>query len=129
MNYSPLEFGIIAFIVVMLAIVIWRGGMANPEGTGTLGRKLGTIKTELAQVQSEVKTIAGRVTEIDRRAATTGDIDDLKSQISEQAQCLKQLDESLNALGISGAAREATLDAVRQQVQMIYQVIVPKGMK
>ena len=73
-------------------------------------------------------TIDSRVTEIDRRAATIDDVRGLEKKLDAQDRCLAALDNSLTAIRESAASRDATLDGVRRQVDMMFQVIVPKGM-
>lgn len=78
---SWLEVAIMAFIVLSIAYVVWRGGAANPESTGELGQKINglsnkfsTLNTRLGHVESEMK-------ELQASAATTKDIARIEERI------------------------------------------------
>lgn len=116
------ELAIIAFISIGIAVAIFRGGAANPESTGSLGRQLRALQTEvgkltsgLAAVKKDVSGMESRVAEIDRRAATVDDIRRLENRVDEIAE--------------AASARAATLEHVRGQVDRLYDFIVKRGME
>ena len=54
MNENWFEAAIIVFIVVAIGLTVWRGGAANPEGTGSLGRKLSKLDGDLPALPDPV---------------------------------------------------------------------------
>ncbi len=128
MNYSLFEWAIIAFIVLAIGFTIWRGGAANPEGTGSIARKLAAMKAQLAGLDAEVKSIDGRVAEIDRRTATIDDIRKIERVLEEHGKCLKELDDGQTAIREMAASRGSKLDAIGEQVGRLYDVLVPRGL-
>lgn len=132
-NY--LEAAIVGFIVVTMAFFIWRGGAANPEGTGSLGRRVTAMKSEMQHlkssvdaIKSEVTSIDSRVAEIDRRGATSEDIRGIERKLEEQGRCLAELDDGQTNIREMAASRGATLDEIRAQVGRLYDVLVPRGL-
>lgn len=128
MNYSWLELAIIAFIILAIGATVWRGGMANPEGTGSLGRKLNAMKSKLDGLETEVKSIDSRVAEIDRRTATIDDIRKIERLLEKHGRCLEVLDNGQTEIREQAAGRGAKLDAIGDQVGRLYDVLVPRGL-
>lgn len=46
---SIFEIAIIAFILAGICFLLFRGGQANPEGTGRLARRIGKVEQALAE--------------------------------------------------------------------------------
>lgn len=112
------ELAIIAFIGLGIAVAIFRGGAANPESTGSLGRKLSKLQADVSKlggVKQDVAALQSRVAEIERRGATIDDIRGLEIKVDELAQ--------------QAAGRTATLDHVKEQVDRLYDFIVKRGME
>lgn len=65
------ELAIIAFILMGIGFVMWRGGQANPESTGKIGRRLAGLERRVGHVESQIKA-----------TATTDDITRLQGQIA-----------------------------------------------
>lgn len=116
-----LELAIIAFIILGIGWVIFRGGQANPEGTGQLGQQIAGIDSRLGTFGARLEDLEKDVDRLDKDAASKGDIKRLEKAVSElQSQLAEQ--------GRSAAARESTLAHVASQVDRLYQVIVTRGM-
>lgn len=105
------ETAIIVFIMLGMGVAIWKGGMANPEGTGALGRKF----------DSDIDALRKEMKRIEKAAATSKDIERLETAIAD-------VKAEVSELGTSAASREATLDHVKQQVDRLYDFIVNRGM-
>ncbi len=128
MNGETYELAIIAFIVIMMGVAIWRGGAQNPVSTGSLNRKVGRMANDLSSIKSEFEGIDKRVTEIERRGATSDDIRGIERKLEEHYRCLAQLDSRLDGLNESTAAKHASIDHTMRQVDRLYDHIVSKGM-
>lgn len=95
---------IILVILAGIAVAIFKGGAANPVGTGglntsltkldsdfkALGVKVGAVDTKLGEVET-------RVGELDARAATKGDIQRIETRFDVWERKLEQLDTRLDA--------------------------------
>ena len=128
MTENWLELAIIAFIVLGMMVAIWRGGAQNPVSTGSLNRKVGRIEADLGTLKSELRAVDTRVTEIDRRGATSDDIRGLERKLEEQGKCLSQLDSRLDGLSETVAASNSSAKHTSHQVDRLYDHIVSKGM-
>lgn len=122
MKENLFELMMIAFIAIGIAVAIWKGGASNPEGTGSLGKKLGVLTSDFKTLDLEVKRI-------EAKAATKSDIRRVESTLVEHGNSIDNIEKKLGQLGEDGAAREATLEHVRRQVDLIYQALVKKGME
>lgn len=118
------ELAIIAVIIIGIGYTIWKGGAANPESTGSLGRRL-------AKIDAEVRALKAGET----RLATKDDLKLVHIRLSEQERgqeetrrALSALDRDITELRESASARHATLQHVCQQVDRLYDHIVNKGM-
>lgn len=136
MTESWLELSIIVFIMGGIAWTVFRGGQANPEGTGALARKLsklsteiGGVKTDVAAVKSELTRVDQRVTEIDRRGATTDDIRRIEGKLEEHGRCLAQLDNELAQTREQMAAQHSDVEHIKRQVDRLYDFIVQRGIE
>lgn len=136
MNSSDLiELAMIAFIMIGIGAAIWTGGARNPVSTGGLDRKLVAMGHQLNGVESKVGDIENRVEEIERDAATTEDIKRLEKQISVIAKVLPDLEsrqraasDQLADIRANSAARSATVEHIKTQVDRMMDVLVTKGM-
>lgn len=128
MTENWLELAIIAFIVLGMMVAIWRGGAQNPVSTGSLNRKVGKIASDLNSIKAEFKGIDSRVTEIERRGATSDDIRGIERKLDDQGLCLQQLDTRLDGLSVTVAAKLASAEHTAKQVDRLYDHIVQKGM-
>ena len=115
MKENYFELVIIGFIQIGIAVAIFKGGAANPQGTGALGKRLYALDQEVKR--------------IDAKAATKADVKRIEATLTEQSSSIDNIEQKLGKLGEDGAAREATLEHVRRQVDLIYQTIVQRGMK
>ena len=81
-----------------------RMGQANPEGTGKLGRKIGEVEREVANMDGRIRQIERVVSEL---PAIQHKQNDMATQLSATASDVK---------------------LIARQVDRLYDVIVPKGM-
>lgn len=78
---SWLEMAIIAFITVSIGFIVWRGGAANPVGTGSLGAKLNKQSREIVALTSRVGHVEAELAELKGEAATGKDIARIEERI------------------------------------------------
>ncbi|MEA3264178.1 MAG: hypothetical protein U9R07_11925 [Pseudomonadota bacterium] len=116
-----LELAIIAFIILGIAWVVFRGGQANPEGTGHLGQQIAGIDGRLGTFGARLDDLEKDFERLDKEAASKADIKRLEKAVAD-------LQHEVAEQGRSAAARESTLDHVAKQVDRLYEVIVTKGM-
>ena len=121
MSGSWLEWAIIAFIVIAIGVVVWRGGAANPESTGSLGRKVSGLDRTVNRLVTETEDIDRRVGEIERTAAKASDIKRLERQLADQQALLGQMREMV-------AASAKAADLRGEQLDRLYNFIVERGM-
>jgi hypothetical protein len=57
---SYFELAIIAFILLGICFLLFRGGQANPEGTGRLARRIGKVEQTLAEKATTESVDAAR---------------------------------------------------------------------
>ena len=82
---SVFEWAIVGFIIVSILWHVWRGGAANPESTGTLGRKLGSLSNDVAALSGRVDNVAEEIANLERESVRTGDIARLEAKIDGRA--------------------------------------------
>ncbi len=78
-------------IMAFFAFVIWRGGSANPVGTGQLQRQLNTIGAKVTKLEGAIDSCAsvqaveqlrGELKEMEARVASSGEVIALEGQIA-----------------------------------------------
>lgn len=154
---NVLELAIIAFIVVSIGYLMWRGGAANPVGTGGIDRRLRAVSRKADEIERRVETIeregasvadvarleaqmAAHATEMklmsDRVAALPGQIEANRAAIERMAAALPDIASRQRALadllaGVreEGAARTKSIEHLSKQVDRLYDVLVPRGLK
>jgi len=122
MTSNWLEYAIIVFIIVSIGAVIWRGGSANPEGTGSLGRKVVRLDGDVRKFGGQVAEVERRLAEIERSTAKVSDIKRLERGLAES-------DGKIDELIKLTAAQTAAAEHRGKQLDMLYQTIVMKGMQ
>jgi chromosome segregation ATPase len=95
---SWLEAVIIVVILTGMGVAIFKGGAANPVGTGSLNRKLARVETDIGSLKDDYHRIEARVTEIDRRAATVADIERIEARLTDWERKIDRLDERMDIL-------------------------------
>jgi archaellum component FlaC len=128
MSSNTLELLIIAFIVIGMGVAIWKGGARNPVGTGGLDKRLRHMDSELKGLGSKVGELDHKVEDIDGRAASKNDIKRLERQLKDHSSRTEAMARDLATLRETSAARQASTEHVRRQVDALYDVIVKKGM-
>lgn len=105
------QYVVIAFIILMITYHVFRSGAANPEGTGSIGRKVNGLASEVSALSSRVRHVETDMKALKQAAATTKDIAQLKELIDEKLTTQKELSEATN-----------------RNVQRIYDIMLEKGL-
>lgn len=121
MSESWFELAIIAFILVGIGVVIFKGGAANPESTGSLGRQLRKVQSTVGTLGTKVDEIERQVVGLESSAAKTTDLKRLESDVGELRRDMSTLREAV-------AAQHADITHTRRQVDRLYDFIVERGM-
>ncbi|MBD3772106.1 MAG: hypothetical protein IE921_00820 [Rhodobacteraceae bacterium] len=129
MGYNWYELALIALILGGIGLAVLRAGQQNPVGTGSLDKRIGEIDGELRGVAIKVADIEVRVEDIDRRAASKNDIKRIEKRLDTTDSKMDDLTQKVGELREAVAAKQASIDHMGRQLDMIFQVIVPKGMK
>ncbi|NCP19052.1 MAG: hypothetical protein GW855_07835 [Erythrobacter sp.] len=138
-----LELVIIGIILVGIGVVIWRGGAANPVGTGTL-------QHDVSSMRQEHVAHGRRLKKLEEATASAKDVEELSEALKKQQARIDSIERQ-----VSGIAETGTATAVRvrhiderqdkmaediastrsdvggavKQIDRIYDVLVPKGMQ
>lgn len=91
-QYSWTELAIMLFIIAGFAVVIWRGGQANPESTGRLGKRLTKVESKMSEVETEMEHVRDRLTEfeatlarVSEKMVTRSDLDNIEKLMARDA--------------------------------------------
>jgi len=128
---NPIEILIILFILGGISVVIWlgwQGGAANPVSTGNLDERLNSFRNQLTGVSSKVDDIEDRVETIEGHYAKASDIERLEKQMRAQARKIDKVIEDISAIREDAAERGALAKSTAKQLDMIFKVVVEKGM-
>lgn len=115
MTGNWMELAIITFIVVGIGVTVWKGGAANPETTGSLGRRMGRMEADLRALKVEF-------TAMDKR------LSDPMHEIHRLEQALGTLESDVTHMREQMAAIVADSAHTRKQVDRLYDFIVERGM-
>lgn len=122
MSENLFELAIIAFIIVGIGVVIWKGGAANPESTGSIGRKVNRLDGDVRKLGTEMKDVDRRLGEIEQSSAKASDIKRLEGLMGQQQGKIEELIKLTSGQTVAAEHRGKQLD-------MLYQTIVMKGMQ
>lgn len=106
MTFDIETFGALA-ILAFFAFVIWRGGSANPVGTGQLQRQLNTIGAEVKTLKETVSGCAsvgaidqlrGEMREMEARVASSGEVVKVQAQVAGVNGKVSAIDARLDGI-------------------------------
>lgn len=97
--YNYYELGIIAFILLGIGFVLWKGGAANPIGTGKLQHDMKNARSEIANLGQKVghidKTVAAEKGRLDRMSERMSSIE---SEVEGVHIVVKSMSEGMRTL-------------------------------
>ncbi len=94
------EWAMIAFIVVSILWHVWKGGAANPEGTGSLGNKVAGLSTDLGKLSTRVRHVEHGMAELKEEAATAKDIVRLEQLGERTWRSVERIERTLIEKGL-----------------------------
>lgn len=123
------QWAIVIFIVLSVLYHVWKGGRANPEGTGSLGRKVNGLSSQVSALSGrtaqQVSALSDRVGQVEvdvkdmkRDGATTADVSHLE----------KLLDSRLDTIRTEMAGHKEMSEGTSRNVQRIYDLMLNKGL-
>lgn len=122
MTENWFEAAIIVAIIAGIMLAVWKGGAANPEGTGSLGRDVRRIDGDVGKLGGQVETFGSRLAKLEESAAKVQDIKRLERAVGEA-------DNKIGELIKQSAAQATAAEHRGKQLDMLYQTIVMKGMQ
>lgn len=149
MTGSLIEWAIIAFITLGIAYAVWKGGAANPVGTGGLQRTVNQIASRLqgmedrsASKEDLTRIEAALQVEKDKIDKVVGQFEGLVATITELRQDWGARNQAVAALAESVRVLDSRMDQVAETVagmregqrgiernlDRIYNAVVEKGM-
>lgn len=78
------QWAIIAFVVLSIAVHVWKGGAANPQSTGKVARDVSGLSAKLSELSGRVGQVETEVNELKEEAATTEDVKQLERLVDEK---------------------------------------------
>lgn len=131
MTDSRIEIAIIIFIIIGISVVVWlswKGGAANPVGTGGLDARQQAFDHELKGMRSQIDQIEERVEKMEGHYAKASDIKRIERRQEALDQKLDRLAEVVTEIREDAAERGALAKSTAKQLDLIYKTIVEKGM-
>lgn len=84
-----LQWAIVAFITLGIAVAIWKGGAANPEGTGQIAKQVGAMRGELTGLSTRVGFVEHEMEQLKNESASSEDITQLKALFEEKLSTVR----------------------------------------
>lgn len=131
MNGNGIEILIIIFIlggIGMVLWVTWKGGAANPVGTGGLDDRQKAFDHELSGMRSQIDQIEERVEKMEGHYAKASDIKRIERRQEALDDKLDAVIKDISAIREEAAERGALAKATAKQLDLIYKIVVEKGM-
>lgn len=117
-----IETAVAFLILAFFGWVIWRGGSANPVGTGQLQKQLNTIGSKVEGLEKTV----GNCASVDALEKLRGELQEMEARVASSGEVIA-LEGKINTLGerVSGISR--TVDRTDAGVQRIEGYFLAKG--
>ena len=136
-NGELLQAAIILFILGGIGFISWRNGQHNPVNTGKLQHDMKNVRQEVGALGSGLQAIRETVDaekrRVDALAERFASIETKVGGIAETgtatARRVRDIDKRQDKMAEDLAATRAEVAAQGKQLDMIYKVIVPKGME
>ena len=92
------ELAIIAFIALSIMWHVWKGGAANPVGTGSLGRQVAALSGRVAGLGQRVGYLEKGVEDLKEEAASTKDVQRLEATIEGHRELAERTFRSVDRI-------------------------------
>ncbi|QPL39372.1 hypothetical protein IT881_15135 [Erythrobacter sp. A30-3] len=94
-----MELAIIAMILLGIGFTIWRGGAANPVGTGIVQHKLKNVSQEVHALDTGYRRLDNEIRALRESAASIEGIANLKEALEAERRRTDKIFESIEGLG------------------------------
>jgi hypothetical protein len=84
-----LQWAIVAFIMLGIGVAIWKGGAANPQGTGQIAKQVGAMKGELIGLSARMGSVENEMEELKTESASAADIVGLRAVLDEKISTVR----------------------------------------
>jgi hypothetical protein len=115
---SVFEGLIIGFIILSILWHVWKGGAANPTGTGTLGREVSGLSNKVSGLSGRVGHLEHKVGKLEQEAATADDVKQLEKLIDAKFSAIRERMDGQHELST----------ATNRNVQRIYDTMLKRGL-
>lgn len=102
MSNTWMEWAIIAFITLTICWIVWKGGAANPMGTGRLSRKVGHLSGEVGRLEIRIGHVETEVDELKKEVATVKDIERVEALLNRTARGVERIERLFIEKGVNG---------------------------
>lgn len=113
-----IELAVIAFILAGIGLAVWKGGAANPEGTGSLGKKVNGLANKVGTMSMRLGHLESEFTELKEEAATTKDVQRIEQLINER----------INTMRAEIAGHHELAERTNRSVERIERLLIEKGL-
>ncbi|MDR6708154.1 archaellum component FlaC [Novosphingobium sp. 1748] len=114
------ELAIILFILLGIGWVVWKGGAANPEGTGTLGRRVNGISNKVSALSTRIEHIESDIEEIKHDAVTGRDVERIEGLLATARA-------EMGALRVEIAGDRKMAERTQHSLDRIERLILERG--
>lgn len=126
---DQLQFAIIAAIIIGISIVIWKGGAANPEGTGKLAREVGAMKGELTGLSTRIGYVEVEMGELKDESVSSKDIEALRGSFDDRIESLRvSFDDRINTLRAEMSGHRDLAQRTFLSVDRIERFLIERGL-
>ena len=116
-NTSWFELAIIGFILFGIGFVVWRGGAANPVGTGRLQHDVSNVRQKVQAIERSLQTIDPASKEdVERMGAT---LREEKARIDGVFERIDDLGDQVSGIREAMGTRHAVIDALSESVRVL----------
>lgn len=121
-----LETAVIAFIVLAMGFLIWRGGAANPVGTGTLQSKVNAIDASVKEVKAGLARTTDQMKALETSTASRAEFEALTETLKADRRRTEQVflkienvEADLTEMRAHQGTRDVVIEALSKSVQAL----------
>lgn len=122
-----MELAIIAMILVGIGYVIWRGGAANPVGTGTVQHKVNNFGQEMKALGTKLSSFGDQISQLQENSASAEDVRRIEAELRGEkekadkfATALSRVDDELAAMRKDRAVSNQAIEALSASVRTLF---------
>ena len=126
MNGAWVEALIIIVIVAGFALVFWKGGAANPVGTGQLQSRVKDVAQEVKTLAGDLGRITDRMGTLETSCASSAEIETLRDAMKGDRRRVEQvfatvqsIEADISDLKTQQGRRDAVIEALSESVRAL----------